>query len=177
VAAGRLHTRAVDLLDEAAPLGGPYDLAFSFGVLHHTGDTRRALERVAHVVADDGLLFVYLYGAGSVDWKKRLALAVGRASLAPLPFAFKRAVLARVLPGRDVHQAFDLFSPLVNDRHDHAAVESWLRAAGFPEVTRVIDHTEIFLRAARASCTARPFRPPARPPYWFQRHASRRPGP
>ncbi len=97
-----------------------------------------------------------------------------RAALAPLPFRVKSALLARALPGRDRHQAFDLFSPLVNSRHTHEEVESWLRSAGFTEVARTIDHTEIFLRAARGECSAGPFfRPPAARPYWFERYRAR----
>lgn len=173
LAEGRLETRTVDLLDPRGALGGPYDLAFSFGVLHHTGDTHTALANVAATVAPDGVLFVYLYGARSVDWRKRAALAVGRIGLAPLPFRLKQAVLHRVLPGRDVHQAFDLFSPLVNDRYEHGDVERWLHDLGFDDVARTIDHSELFLRAARPVCSARPFLPPAVPPYWFERYRPR----
>jgi hypothetical protein len=143
---------------------------FSFGVLHHTGDTHRALANVSRLVAEDGVLFAYLYGAQSVDWRKRLALLAGRAILAPLPFAAKKTVLRRLMPGRDVHQAFDLFSPVINDRYDQGRVERWLRDLGFSDVTRTLPHSELFLRAARASCSARPFLPPAAPPFWFERY-------
>jgi len=170
VDAGRLETRQADLLDPQADLGGPYDLVFSFGVLHHTGDTRRALGVLADRVARDGLLFVYLYGSRSVSWGKRMALAAGRAALAPLPFAAKQRVLARLLPGRDTHQAFDLFSPVINERYDRATVEGWLRDLGFPEVTPTLAHTELFLRAHRGHCSAQPFAPPASAPYWFERY-------
>lgn len=169
VSEGRLETRRVDLLDPGAELGGPYDLVFSFGVLHHTGETRQALSALARTVASDGVLFVYLYGSRSVGWGRRFALAAGRAALAPLPFAAKRRVLARLLPGRDTHQAFDLFSPVINERYDRATVEGWLRDLGFSEVDTTIDHTELFLRAHRGHCSA-PFSPVARSPYWFERY-------
>jgi SAM-dependent methyltransferase len=173
VTEGRLETRRVNLLDPGDDLGGPFDLVFSFGVLHHTGDTRRALEQVVRHVAQDGVLFLYLYGTTSIGWGKRVALAVGRTALAPLPLPAKRAVLDVVLPSRDLHQKFDLFSPLINDRHDLGEVSAWLGERGFTEVAATIPHTELFLRASRAGCSARPFLPEASPPYWFERYARR----
>jgi SAM-dependent methyltransferase len=170
VGEGRLATERADLISPASLARRRFDLVFSFGVLHHTGDTRRALANVAAMTKDDGLLFVYLYGAGSLTRLRRAALALARAGLAPLGFRAKRALLARVLPGRDTHQAFDLLSPLVNDRRRRAEVEGWLRAMGFTEVAQTIPHEELFLRAARAICSARPFLPPASPPYWFERY-------
>ena len=172
-AAGRLTASRADLLDAGRLPPGPFDLVFSFGVLHHTGDTLRALTNVARLVRPDGVLFVYLYGSRSVDWARRVALLAGRAALAPLPFRAKETLLARLLPGRDVHQAFDLFSPVINDRYDHARVEGWLRELGFTDVARTLDHSEIFLRAARAECSARPFLPPPAPPFWFERYRGR----
>jgi SAM-dependent methyltransferase len=171
VAAGRLEAAPADLLDLPPALAERrFDLVFSFGVLHHTGDTRRALANVARLVAPDGVLFVYLYGRSSVPPMRRLALAVARSALAPVPFRLKQRLLASLLPARDTHQAFDLFSPLVNDRYRHETVEAWLRELGFDEVARTLDHTELFLRASRPACSARPFRPPAARPYWFERY-------
>jgi len=52
---------------------GRYDIVYSWGVLHHTGDMWRALEHVARLVAEGGLLFVALYndqGARSRFWAR-----------------------------------------------------------------------------------------------------------
>jgi SAM-dependent methyltransferase len=171
IAEGRLETGRVDLLVLPESLASArFDLVFSFGVLHHTGDTRSALAALAALVAPDGLLFVYLYGKGSVRGPRAPLLRAARLALAPLPFAAKTALLRRLFPGRDPHQAFDLLSPVVNDVHDHATVEGWLRELGLSDVARTIDHSEIFLRAARAACSARPFRPAPTRPYWFERY-------
>src|SRR5207244_7335865 len=94
----------------------------------------------------------------------------------PLGFRAKRMLLARMLPGRDTHQAFDLLSPLVNDRRTHEEVEGWLEELGFTDVARTIDHRELFLRAARPACSAWPFLPPPAPPYWLERYPRRRRG-
>jgi len=184
VAEDRLATRRVDLLDLPAELSAArFDLVYSFGVLHHTGDTRRALANIAPLVKPDGLLFLYLYGSRSQTTASRLALAALRVGLAPLPFRAKRAVLKAILPARDTHQAFDTFSPLVNDTYTHETVEGWLRDLGFPDITRTIDYTELYLRARRDPAAAHPLRPPPGRPFWFERYrrrplpaASRAPG-
>jgi SAM-dependent methyltransferase len=171
---GRLETRQVDLLDLPADLKERrFDLVYSFGVLHHTGDTRRALGQIAPLAKDDGLLFLYLYGSRSVDLTKRVALAVLRYGLAPVPFAWKAKALRVLRHGRDTHQSFDTFSPLINDTYEHETVEAWLREMGFPDVTRTIDYTELYLRARRRTDVPVPLRALPRRPYWFERYRRR----
>lgn len=170
VAEGRLRTQRVDLLAPPAELlRRRFGLVFSFGVLHHSGDTRRALANIAPLVDDDGVLFLYLYGTRSLDPLRLGALLGLRALLAPLPFRAKARVLRRLLPGRDTHQAFDTFSPLINDTHTHEEVEGWLRELGFTEVVRTLDYTELYLRARRDPRAPLPARPLPRRPYWFER--------
>jgi SAM-dependent methyltransferase len=173
VASGRLETVRADLLALPEPLASRrFDLVFSFGVLHHTGDTHRALANVARLVAPQGVLFLYLYGRPSAPaWARTMVNAV-RFGLAPLPFSAKRAVLTRLLPSRDPHQAFDLLSPTINDTLTHETVASWLRDLGFGPVTTTLPHTDIFLRAQRPGA-AIPSLPPPEPPYWFQRYRRR----
>ncbi len=51
---------------------GTFDVVYSWGVLHHTGDMWRALEHVAAAVAENGLLYIAIYndqGALSRLWK------------------------------------------------------------------------------------------------------------
>jgi hypothetical protein len=104
----------------------------------------------------EGLLFVYLYGAAALKRWQRGTLALARTGLAGLGFGAKRALLARLLPGRDAHQAFDLLSPLVNDRHTEAEVGSWLAELGFTDVATTIEHADLFLRAAGTSARRDP---------------------
>jgi SAM-dependent methyltransferase len=166
----RLETRAVDLLDIPPDLAEQrFDLVFSFGVLHHTGSTRSALRNVAALGADEGVLFLYLYGERSFSARKRAMLELRRLALAPLPFEMKRRLIAR--RGGDVHQAFDALSPTINSRHTFVEVEGWLMTEGYPSVEATIDHSELFVRAARNPEALRPFElPRPSPPYWFDRY-------
>jgi 2-polyprenyl-6-hydroxyphenyl methylase/3-demethylubiquinone-9 3-methyltransferase len=52
---------------------GTFDVVYSWGVLHHTGDMWTALDNVAPLVREGGILFVSLYndqGTASRRWRK-----------------------------------------------------------------------------------------------------------
>ena len=170
----RLETATADLLapdDELARRR--FDLVFSFGVLHHTGDTHEALRNVARLVADEGALALYLYGRDSLSRRARVILGAERFVLAPLPFGLKRRLLGLIQPSSDVHQAFDAVSPTINDRHTLDEVRPWIAELGFADIEQTIEHTELFIRALRER---RPFEPFLLPkpsaPYWFERYAA-----
>jgi 2-polyprenyl-6-hydroxyphenyl methylase/3-demethylubiquinone-9 3-methyltransferase len=89
---------------------GCFDVVYSWGVLHHTGDMWKALHNVNAVVAPDGMLVLALYndaGGRSVLWRaiKRTYLALPTPLRAPfaaaviLPSELKSAASA-ILKGR-----------------------------------------------------------------------------
>lgn len=63
-----------DVLDTGYLSGlGTFDVVYSWGVLHHTGDMWRALDRIEQTVATDGRLFVAIYndqGFASRYWSR-----------------------------------------------------------------------------------------------------------
>ena len=171
--AGRLEPGEADLLQLSPDLAERrFDLVFSFGVLHHTGDTRRALRSVSALAAPDGVLFAYLYGKASVSTPGRAMLELCRLGLAPLPFGLKKKVIAKLSHQGDVHQAFDCLSPTINTRHTFDEVAGWLAEEGFTDVVQTIRHSELFVRALRDTAALAPYLlPKPEPPYWFERYA------
>ena len=175
--ASRLETAPVDLLAPPAELEARrFDLVYSFGVLHHTGETRRALANIGSLVDGDGALFLYLYGQESLSVRERAMLAAERVVLAPLPFSWKRRAIRIISPRSDVHQAFDAVSPTINDRYRFGEVKAWLAELGFVDVVATIPTTELFVRALR---TRAPYDPylleQPQPPFWYERYASAMP--
>jgi hypothetical protein len=118
-------------------------------VLHHTGDTWRALSNIAQLVTADGALFLYLYGATSWGKSDESEVMSIREELAALSFDEKIEVLKRRFPGQDPHQLFDLMSPTINDRVLFDDVRERLGSLGFEETVQTVASGEIFARAIR----------------------------
>lgn len=145
-----LRAQRVDLLDIPADLARErFDLVFSFGVLHHTGDTWRALSNIAGLVDDAGALFLYLYGATSWGAADESEVMQVRGELAAVSFEEKIEVLKRRFPGQDPHQLFDLLSPTINDRVLLDEVRDRLGSLGFRDTVQTVASGEIFARAIR----------------------------
>ena len=67
----RAEERSVfDLTPET--MGGPFDIVYSWGVLHHTGDLHRALATAAKMVAEGGRFAFALYRRIWMDWFWRI---------------------------------------------------------------------------------------------------------
>ena len=49
------------------PFGAEFDLAWSFRVVHHTGDTRAPVEHICATVRLGGLVFFMIYGTPRDD--------------------------------------------------------------------------------------------------------------
>jgi SAM-dependent methyltransferase len=155
----------VDLL-KPLPAIPAADLVWSFGVLHHTGDTYGAFRNVQQLVAPGGRLYLMLYGeprAGVIDdymeineyesWRRRTANLPLRDKLKAI-----RAGMAagefRVAGDQYVHGYFDAIAPAINDLHTFEEVESWLLDAGFGDVRRTLESRNLHITARRAGADA-----------------------
>ncbi len=147
-----------------------FDLAFAWGVLHHTGDTKLALTNLCRLVKPDGIVYVYLYGQESYSWPTRFKIGMARSLLLPFSPPVKNKILSYFYSAERVHNQFDLLSPPINDRLTEGQVKEWFQEAGFDQTLRTVQHTELFLKAWRSESAAVQYlREPKGPPYWFQR--------
>jgi 2-polyprenyl-3-methyl-5-hydroxy-6-metoxy-1,4-benzoquinol methylase/uncharacterized protein YbaR (Trm112 family) len=122
---------------------GVFDFVYCSGVLHHTANTRRALEQVARAVAPSGAIYVWLYWR--VPGVKSRVKAVIRKAIRPLPDPVKRAVaMPFALQGwlRDrslsLQEHFliqhDFFTPRYRWEHRPEDVHAWFRELGFEKI-------------------------------------------
>jgi SAM-dependent methyltransferase len=143
---------AADLL-HPLPTAGAFDLAWSFGVLHHTGDGPRALRNLRACLRPGGILFLMLYGrprpGNARDAEEIASLDAWRSRLAGLPFPAKVEALKAVARDGEILEYFDAVSPMVNERYALPEVEGWLTREGFVDVRRRLDRMDHFLVARR----------------------------
>jgi SAM-dependent methyltransferase len=100
---------------------GTFDIVYSWGVLHHTGDMWNALENTCARVGDGGRLFVAIYndqGAQTVRWRavKRSYNRLPRALRTPYAVAVMLPTEARMIASATVRG------------HPLAYLDGWRRA-------------------------------------------------
>jgi SAM-dependent methyltransferase len=156
--AGEFGTRVEVLrrnLLEPLGVGFDFDLAWCFGVLHHTGDTYRGFRHVVECVKPGGYLFLMLYAEPRRDqvddYRYYHEIFDMRTRLRNLPFEEKVARLESRYGRAALHGYFDAISPEVNDLYRWDEIESWLLASGFDDVQRTMDVPNHYVIARRKS--------------------------
>lgn len=131
----RLALKQIDLLewDETAS----FDLAFSFGVVHHTGNTYRAIRNVARKVAPGGRIFLMVYSVprdlhGYRDVNQYEDIAAANRTLS---FEARRLDMIRRFGEEKAHGWFDATSPAINDRLTFEELHDLLSLLGFTNIT------------------------------------------
>ena len=94
---------------------GNFDIVYSWGVLHHTGNMWAALENTASLVKKNGTLFIAIYndqGRTSRYWKRVKSsycsgiLGKTTVSCIFIPYFFSRALLSSVLKRENVFAGY-----------------------------------------------------------------------
>ncbi len=119
-------------------LGQEFDFVWSFGVLHHTGDTHTALRNVAACVRPGGYLYLMLYGEPRWlhpgEFRQINRYNEMRQELAPKDFGERAEFLRTKLGDWDAKNWFDAASPAINDLHRRSEIAEWLHQLGFTDL-------------------------------------------
>lgn len=126
-----------------------FDIVFSIGVLHHTGDAKRATETLAGLLKPVGTITVHVYGKGNVIFEvvdRAIRNRTTKMSIQELHRLTERlfwlsGILQRVGVLRFVnkylfrvqshrHCIFDWYAAPVATHHTYTEVEEWLRGIG-----------------------------------------------
>jgi SAM-dependent methyltransferase len=154
--------RVVSIFDASPDEFGRFDIVYSWGVLHHTGDMWRAIERGSKFVRDGGQFALAIYSTTKCDamWKieKRLYSKAPR----PIQWGFRQLYMAAFLAARGLRRGDNPIAYLrdysemrgMNFSHD---AHDWL--GGYPYETATA--TELHDRVCRMGFTElRSFRLP-----------------
>lgn len=131
----RLTLERIDLLqwDEV----DDYDLAFSYGVVHHTGNTYLAIDHVCRKVALGGRVFFMIYAVP--DSRAALQEINLYEQLADetrtLPFEARKEFVIRRFGAEKAHGWFDAISPRINDRLSFEEIHDLLTELGFGNIS------------------------------------------
>jgi SAM-dependent methyltransferase len=136
--ADRLTLTRIDLLewDEIAD----FDVAFSFGVVHHTGNTYLAMENVCRKVKPGGRVFFMIYGVPeTLEGLREVNEYEHIASESrDLSFDERKVLLERRFGIERAHGWFDATSPRINDRLTFEEIHDVLTELGFDQIKRVV---------------------------------------
>ena len=146
---------------EPLQLKTPFDLVWSFGVLHHTGNTFLGFQHIHPLVAQDGYLFLMLYGEprmqATYDFAELNHYERLRRKTQNLDYAEKITILENEPVVTDVHGWFDAISPFINDYYSFGEIESWLHGVGFQNVKPMLENRNHFVMAQKSAKAYLPF--------------------
>lgn len=145
----RLTTHQANILNDTIP--GTYDLTWSFGVVHHTGSTYRAIQTVTRAVKSGGKLFLMIYGypTATDEFVQQNNYDRIRRTVRNMTFEDKVTYLQKHFDATQVHGWFDAVSPRINDILTFEEVEDLLLALGLSDVRQTVRHANLHLMADR----------------------------
>jgi len=132
----------------------PFDLVWSYGVLHHTGDTYTSFKNIARHVRPGGYIFLMLYGEpdGSDIGTFAYYAEVEELRRQSVGMSFpERYEFLRKLKGDEVGGWFDAVSPAINDTYAFHEIVAWLQNEGFFNIKRTLSHPNHHVVAQRRS--------------------------
>lgn len=99
---GHWSARVASVFQLSPETIGTFDVVYSWGVLHHTGDMWRALETAAHLVKPGGLFCIAIYCATLADGFCKTEKRFYSHASKPVQWAARQLYMAALLAGYTV---------------------------------------------------------------------------
>jgi SAM-dependent methyltransferase len=121
------------------------DLAFCFGVVHHTGNTYLAIKKVCETVKIGGKVFLMVYGYPEKyeDFLELNTYESLRSELRLLSFEEKINFLSSRFPEDQIHGWFDATSPKINDLLKYTELVEILAQFGINNISRTVNNRNL----------------------------------
>jgi len=141
----------VNLLEPLPKEMGQFDLVWSFGVLHHTGNTYQSFKNIAHLVKPKGIIFLMLYGEPTNygEYTEVNDYVFHRREISSMNFKDKIIYCQKTFAPDLVHGWFDAISPRINDLYRFDEIKDWLVIAGFSNIQRSFENRNLFIVAEK----------------------------
>ncbi len=129
--------KQVDLLKQST-IKNSFDLVWSYGVLHHTGNTYQAFKNIVKLVKPEGYLFIMLYGEPQLNntgsFQEQAEYGRLRHITRNLTYEQKVELLSKEKSEESLHGWFDAISPTINDTYSLEEIKVWLLSSGFENI-------------------------------------------
>ena len=139
-----LHLFQADILKDELPKES-YDLAFCFGVVHHTGNSYLAIKKVCETAKIGGKVFLMVYGYPEryEEFVELNSYESLRSELRALNFEEKIKLLRSRFPEDQVHGWFDATSPKINELLKYGELVQILSQFGISNVSRTVSNRNL----------------------------------
>jgi SAM-dependent methyltransferase len=138
---------------EPLPYPPDYDLVWCYGVVHHTGDARRALENIARHAKPGGLFYVMVYAeprrSNLHDYTYYHEIAAIRDAVRGLSFTEKAEILKQIEGERQALAWFDAISSEINELFTFEELSAMVGGLGFTDIRRTMPHETMHNLVAR----------------------------
>ena len=116
-----------------------YDLVWSFGVVHHTGNTNLALKNIRKLLKNKGFLFLMVYGEpnSNTEFYEISQYNNLRKKTNELSTHEKFVYLKNRFKPKLVHGYFDAVSPNINELYSFQEIENMLLKLNFRNIQKV----------------------------------------
>lgn len=135
-------------------LGETFDLVFSFGVTHHTGDTQKAISNLANHLKPGGYLALMIYGQPRWEHTEDFLHDVRKDRMfhkvAHLTLEEAEKVVMEECAEEERQGWFDAVTPVVEEHYTVEQMVAMLRTAGLEEITNLhVGSRHLFFRGRK----------------------------